>query len=360
MQRSKLIIMGIILAALFLGCDSEEFASAKTWVQSSDLEKAEEYFIKAMVVEPENAEVPLLLATDVYLPQRRWAEMNEAFDEALRRNPQQETAKGATIAEAVKSMHEVMWGLEYSKGAALYNEVLAENNQGIPNEVNQNKLRQAAKNFHTAIEIYPGEPATYEPLIFTYRLLHDDEGELAAIEMALNNSPDNGLVHALAGHLARDAGRMEEAVSHLQRAVELMPDAVDIFTLLTGIYIDMGKSKAALETLEQARKSAPRNTEILFNMGAIYINGANDDLTKGQKIYVAAAAEDMPSKAIMAKEALAHFENAQTGYSEGLYFMDNVLALDPDDDGANQAITEIRDRKKRLGTLQRAARGLLE
>ena len=360
MKRSKLIFIAMILSALFQGCDSEEFASAKTWVKSNNLEKAEEFFVKAMAVEPENAEVPLLLASDVYLPQRRWAEMNEALDEALRRNPQQVTVTGSTIAQAVETVREVTWGEEYQKGAVLYNEVLAETNQEAPNEAQQDKLRQVAKHFHTAIEIYPGKSSTYEPLVFTYRQLRDEEGELAAIETALKNNPDNGLVHALAGQNARKAGRLAKAVTHMQRASELMPDDLDILTILTGIYLDMDNSEAAIETLERARATAPRNAEVFFNMGAIYINVANAELTKGQKIYVAAAGADMPSKAIMAKEALAHFEKAQTGYSEGLYFMDNVLALDPDDDDANQAIKDIRDRKKRLGTLQRAAQGLIE
>ncbi|MCH8327399.1 MAG: hypothetical protein IID15_02585, partial [Candidatus Marinimicrobia bacterium] len=218
MKRSKLIIMAIILSALFLACDSEEFTSAKTWVNSNDLEKAEEFFIKAMAVEPENAEVPLLLATDVYIPQRRWAEMHEAFEEALRRNPQQVNSNGITIAVSVETVRQVVWGEEYQKGAVLYNEVMAEKVQAAPTGAQLEKLMQAAKHFHTAIEIHPSEPATYEPLIFTYRQMGDKEGELAAIETALENSPENGLVQALAGQNARDAGRMDEAVSVMIRA----------------------------------------------------------------------------------------------------------------------------------------------
>lgn len=360
MKRFKVISLAIILAVLLHGCDSEEFASAKMWVQSNDLEKAEEFFIKAQEVEPENAEVSLLLGTTVYLPQKRWKEMNDAFDEAVRRNPDQVTSDGPTITNAVNMARQITWSQEYQKGALLYNEVLAETGGEVPNEERRAKLLKVAEHFHTAIMISPGEESTYEPLVFTYIQLQDDEGRDAAIELALKNSPDNATIHALAGQKAREDGHLEEAIKHLEKASGLTSDNLDILTVLTGIYLDMDDSESALKILEKARKSAPQSAEVFFNIGAIYINVANTELTKGQDMYKAAVNEDMASRATMVKQALAHFAEAQSGYSEGLYFMDNVLAINPDDTSASQAISDIRNRKKMLDTLERATEGLLD
>jgi len=86
----------------------------------------------------------------------------------------------------------------------------------------------------------------------------------------------------------------------------------------------------------------------------VYASLGNDALEKGQEIYREAInADELPIDKM--KAAIASFEQAQGAYSESLYFMDNTLALNPDDAAAARAIKNIQSTKKILDTLQRSA-----
>ena len=349
-----------LLVLLLLGqaCESKEFMSAKRWVQDGDLEQAEEYFVLALEAEPENAEILFLLARDVYAPQERWAEMVETLDKALSINPEHEI-QGGTIEAWDMMIRQNMWTDVYRRGAELYNEILEEIGTASPNEEQIAGLRLVIEHFLTALEILPSESATYQPLIFTYRQLGDKQGEAKAIADALERNPEHGVILMMAGQNAFTDKRPRESLRYLERASKVMPENLELLQFMTGIYMELDSTEGALATLERARRNSPQSADVFFNIGAIYTNVANDALTRGQDNYRAAIQESPPLQANV-KKALQYFEDAQEAYSEALYFMDNVLALTPDDEAADEAIREIRDRKRRLDALRMAVEGLLE
>ena len=358
MRHRLTIPMVMLLLLVGQACESKEFMSAKSLVQDGDLEQAEEYFLLALEAEPENAEIPFLLARDVYAPQERWREMTDALDEALRRNPQQEI-KGGTVEAWDMLFRQEMWTEVYRKGALLYNSILEETGGETADEEQAAGLRQVVEYFLTAIEILPGESATYRPLVFTYRQLGDKEGEAKTIATALELNPENGVMLMLAGENAFKDKRPYESLQYLERASKVMPDNLELLQFLTSVYLDLDSTEGALVTLERARASSPRSADVFFNIGAIYTNVANEALSHGQDLY-RDAVKQTPLPEDKIKKALQYFKDAQVAYSEGLYFMDNVLALTPDDAAADQAIREIRDRKRLLDALQMAVEGLLD
>jgi len=353
----------ILFAALALiinqGCESQEFVSAKMYVQQEDLEKAEEFFLKALEVETEkdNAKIPYLLAKDVYAKQRRYEEMNQMLEEALRRNPRQRIDQ-YTIEELVLNLRQVEWTAVYKRGADLYNAVLTTLGGEPPNEEQREQLLLAKTHFETAILIYPEEGVTHTNLVYCYRQLGDVEGERSAIEKALQKDPKNARVLLLAGEWAWNDGNLDQAVDYYRRAHEAAPDNVDIMQRLTSAYLETGNPQAALETLEEAKQHALKDPDVYYNIGAVYATIGNEALEKGQNMYrEAIGAEEIPID--MLEEAVESFKQAQDAYSESLYFMDNTLALDPDDAVATQAIREIQSTKKILDTLQRSAEEII-
>lgn len=127
---------------------------------------------------------------------------------------------------------------------------------------------------------------------------------------------------------------------------------------LTAAYMEIGNSQAALEVLEEARRNAPRDPDVYYNLGAVYANIGNEAIEKGQELYREAVnAEEIPVDKLEA--ALEYFKQAREAYSESLYFMDNTLALNPDDPTAARAIREIQSTKKILDTLQRSAEEII-
>ncbi|MBA7695624.1 Beta-barrel assembly-enhancing protease [subsurface metagenome] len=250
------------------------------------------------------------------------------------------------------------WTVEYKRGADLYNSVLRATGDEPPNEDQRKQLLQATAHFKTAILIWPEEGSTYTSLVFCYRQLGDTEGAQAAIEDALKRDPENGKVLLLAGESAWNEGDYQRAIDFYQRARQILPDNIDVMQRLTAAYMEIGNSQAALEVLEEARRNAPRDTNVYYNLGVVYAGIGNEAVEKGQELYrEAVSAEEIPIDKLEA--ALEYFKQAREAYSESLYFMDNTLALNPDDPTAARAIKEIQSTKKILDTLQRSAEEII-
>ena len=358
-QPFFLIALAAAVALSGLACDSQEFVSAKMYVQQGGLTQAEEYFLKALEVpaEAENAQVPFLLARDVYAPQHRYAEMSDMLDEALRRNPTQKLS-GETIEEHVQTFRRREWEKVYTQGAQLYNRLLDQAGGQAPNEEQRKGLLEAKAHFETAIQISPQEEATYTNLVYCARQLGDQEAERVAIEQALQVNPENGTVLLLAGDQASNNQQPDEALSYYKRTHEALPDNLRVMQRLTDAYLAVGNSQAAIETLEETSRKSPKDSNVFYNLGLVYITIGNDALDRGQASYQEAIATEQVDLEEM-EIAAAAFKEAQTSYSEALYFMDNTLALNPDDLAATSAIQRIQSTKKILNTLQRSAEEML-
>ena len=203
----KIASLGVIIALAGLVCESQEFVSAKLYVQQGDLEAAEKFFLQALEVpaDASNALIPYLLASQVYVRQQRYEEMNEMLDEALRRNPTQ-NYQGHPIAELVENIRQVQWQEEYQRGANLFNKIISQL-EGQSLDDNQRQGLLAAKDhFETAILIWPDQAPAYASLVLCYRQLGDEAGESAALDKALEMDPDDGQVLLLAGERALKAG----------------------------------------------------------------------------------------------------------------------------------------------------------
>ena len=93
-----------IFAILFLwGCGSSaEYTTAKMAIQDEEWGKAEEFLLKALEVEPENAEVMVQIGYHVYAKKEQWLEMNKIFNSALEVNPEAKI-NSRPISELIKN-----------------------------------------------------------------------------------------------------------------------------------------------------------------------------------------------------------------------------------------------------------------
>jgi len=162
----------------------------------------------------------------------------------------------------------------------------------------------------------------------------------------------------LAGESAWEDSDYHRALDFYQRAHQILPDDVEIMQRLTVAYMETGNSQAAIDILEEVRRNAARDPDVYYNLGAVYAGIGNEAVEKGQELYrEAIGLEEIPVDKLEA--ALEYFKQAREAYSESLYFMDNTLALNPDDPTAAQAIREIQSTKKILDTLQRSAEEII-
>ena len=71
---------------LFIGlakCQSSEETTGKLAILQSDIEKAAEWLPKAMALEPDNPEIPLVMAIEIYAQKQSWKEMVRMFGLAM-------------------------------------------------------------------------------------------------------------------------------------------------------------------------------------------------------------------------------------------------------------------------------------
>jgi tetratricopeptide (TPR) repeat protein len=357
----KQFIIAILAGMIFLvnqACETQEFVSAKMYKNQGDLEKAEEMFVAALEVESDksNAEIPYLYAS-MLAEQERYVEMGAMLDEAMKRNPSQKI-QGFAIRELVQNMRKVEWQNAYKRGADLYNAVIAVTQGAEPDEAQREQLLRALGHFRTAIAIWPEENQTYQNLVYTYKQLRDKEGERTALDEALAMDPNNSMILFLAAEYALGESDTDQAVNYYRRALEADPNNVNIMQRLTAVYVETGQLVAALEILEVARRQTTSDPDVYFNLGLVYASIADAALEKGQPLFTAAISQDQVPLDDL-QTALATFEEAQMAYSEALYFLDNTLALNPDDESAMRAVSEIQSRKKILDTLQNSAQEIL-
>ena len=80
--RLKFIFL-TMLGFYIIACSSQEYTTAKLAIQQSEWSKAEEWLPKAMAVEPDNPEIPIVYAIEVHARNRDWQGMYDMFQKAL-------------------------------------------------------------------------------------------------------------------------------------------------------------------------------------------------------------------------------------------------------------------------------------
>jgi len=266
---NRIIHLSFLLSVLFIaGCASEEYTSAKLYLQQKDFAKAEEFLVKAMAVEPDNPEIPFQLGHQIYGKDGRWKEMNEAFDKALAINPDAKILDGRTVKEFVKIARYQYWTEVYNQGVQTYNST-----KGLNEEERKNAINKAVDLFNTAVDIRPDESLDYTMLATCYYELGDPDKSAELILKAVSMAPDDFNANMAAGQILSRNHQSEKALPFFKKAVELEPNNSAAIRNLAQTYYDTGDRKSSIDTYELAIKATPDNkikADLHFNLGLLY------------------------------------------------------------------------------------------
>ena len=154
-------IILIIIAMIAISCSSQEYTTAKLAIQQSDFAKAAEWLPKAMAVEPDNPEIPIVMAIEVHAENEAWTDMVSLFDRAMEINPEKVIEiRGAFISvkEAVSNYVEFYWAKEYNVGVEQFKKI-----QDDPDNKPE-YLSTAISHFVNASIINPSDANTHATL----------------------------------------------------------------------------------------------------------------------------------------------------------------------------------------------------
>jgi predicted Zn-dependent protease len=132
------------------------------------------------------------------------------------------------------------------------------------------EVNEAIDEFHTAIDLGPGQPRTYYQLALALRSKGDEAAEEQALNSALAIDERYAPAQCETGRILLEQHRPAEAVSHLLAAVEYNPRAEQGYFLLAKAYASLGEKdksdemvKRLVAVRKQNRTTAENKSETL-------------------------------------------------------------------------------------------------
>ena len=281
------------------GPSSIEFTSAKTKARSErNLKEAEKYALQAMELEvhQNDAEVPYFIATEIYKPQKKWVQMSEMLDEAMRRNPEQKLKEpkylvdtenitrenlkesiAYTIGQAVLAYRKELW-------VSLYNESITKFNNGNNDE--------AIELLRLTIDLDPNNVKSYVTLSKAYRL--NDQLDLSknTINLGLDlnkiESDQKAELHIIKAEIFKQGGEYVAAISNYTQAYNETKSMHSMIELLNLNLL----SENWPESIQWAEKiyedlyliDEVHATDVLFNIALAYRETASRYYNLGIKV----------------------------------------------------------------------------
>jgi len=332
------VTLSLLLALIVVRCSSQEYTSAKLYIQQLEWEKAEEFLIKALAVEPDNPEIPYQLGYHIYgLQKKDWKMMNESFDKALSIDPNKKIlGQPKTVKEFVVMARAQFWAEVYNKGVAQFNNYRNSNTENKDTE-----LQKSINTFITSSEIKPDEAQSYLMLSTCLFIAGDQEGSEDYIIKAVKLSPDDANINLTAGQIFMQKQEFEEALPYIKKAVELDPSNTKSIRNLAQIYYDTGNMEKSIETYEDAiNKETDRKVkaDLYFNLGILY--NRVDNFEEAEFNFMNALDENPEDvEAIMGMAQV--FENAEK-WRKAEKFYRELISIDPDNPEHYRGMSRIK------------------
>ncbi|MEA3499816.1 MAG: tetratricopeptide repeat protein [Candidatus Marinimicrobia bacterium] len=341
-----LIIMLIAVAFLFTACDTPEFTSAKMYVQQKQMDKAEEFFLKAMKSEPTNPEIPFRLARDVYGPAKDYKNVNKYFNESLKR--------GKTFKANIEKLNEYYWSMAFNEGVKYYN-FLVKNKY----DDKETTIANSIEKFQTAQLFKPNNPKAYlqeATIVFSFQENHEKAIEI--LNNALEIIPNNIDLLTKKGLFLNNIGKTDESLAIFKNVIEkdpenlkigqayaeilfkqekyeksadvyknlitIHPDKKNLYFNLALSYIRLGKLEEAKSQFENVLAFDPNDKETILVVGDTYLQ-LKDYITA--EVYYRQLIEMEPTNPKYLKR-LANALNGQQKYEEGMKYFRQAKALE--------------------------------
>ncbi len=354
-QRMWIALLGFA-AVIFVDCTSQEYTSAKLYIQQQEWEKAEEFLIKAVDAEPENPEIPYQLGYHIYGVQKKdWEKMNQSFDRALTIDPNKKIlGQEKTVKEFVTMARTQFWVEMFNRGGEEYNEYIA-----APMDEKDAALKKAIATYEVSARIKPDEAQSYIMLSTCNHNAGNTDKSENYILKAVKLSPNDAKANLTAGRIFMQKQEFETALPYVKKAVELEPSNTKSIRNLAQIYYDTGQLEESIQTYEIAiDKETDREVkaDLYFNLGILYNRVGN--LEEAEYNFINALDENPDDiEAVMGMAQL--FESAEK-WRKAEKFYRELIAIDPDNPdhyrGMSRVLLQQGEPDESLRYLEKAKR----
>ena len=260
----------IVLVMIIFSCSSQEYTTAKLAIQQQDFPKAAEWLPKAMAVEPDNPEIPVVMAVEIHAKNGHWVKMVELLDLAMDLNPEKTIEVRGTflpVKEAVNNYKEHYWANQFNEGVEQFKKIEkdAENKKMF--------LEKSIEHFQNAAAIKPSDASTHSTLAKCYFDLGDKEAAKDAALTAVIKNPESFDANFAAGQIiARAGGTAKEILPLYEKATVINPSNSKALRELASLYYDMGNKEKSIQVFENAianEENGIVKADLFFNLGVI-------------------------------------------------------------------------------------------
>ncbi len=278
MKTIKKKLYFLLLTLIIISCSSQEYTTAKLAIQQQDLVKAEEWLPKAMAVEPDNPEIPIVMGIEIHAKNGDWIKMIEMFNKALVLDSNKVVevrSSFKSVKETVNNYKEYYWANEFNAGV--------ENFKLINNDPNNKTkyLNEAISNFENAAMINPKDANTHSTLAKCYFDLGDKDlakqSSLRSVEVA----PESFDANFAAGQILQRIGASSSEVLTLyEKAVSIDGSNSRALRELASIHYDMGNKELSIQVFKNAIDNESDKivkADLYYNMGVIHNQMKNHD-----------------------------------------------------------------------------------
>lgn len=245
--------------------------------------------------------------------------------------------------------------------------------KNLSDEQKQQEIQSAVTNAtlaaNQATVINPSNVENWNVRGFVYRNLLNIEGAFqAAVESYQKASvlepaspfsfTELGRVYltqaqSLAGQKDKDTKPQQEealgkSLESLNKALELKADYSPAHYLIALVYVQQGKSDQAIDKLESARNSDPRDVGLAFQLGVLYYQA--DQMDKAQREF--GRAKGLNPNYSNARYMLGLVYSKQGQNDKAIEEFEKVLELNPDNEQLKKILENLRNGKPALDSIQ--------
>tara|TARA_Y100000748_G_scaffold47647_2_gene36204 strand:- start:29196 stop:30353 length:1158 start_codon:yes stop_codon:yes gene_type:complete len=260
-----LIVIGL------MSCSSQEYTTAKLAIQQSDFKKAEEWLPKAMSVEPDNPEIPMVMAIEIHAKNENWAEMISMFDKSMSINPEKVIeVRGSfvPVKDAVNNYREFYWANKFNSGVEQFKKI-----QDNPDKKIE-YLEVAIGHFLDASIINPLDANTHSTLAKCYLDKGDRESAKSAALVAVEKNENSFDANYSAAQILSSAGESSDnVIQYYEKAVLIEPSNSRALRELASTYYDLGQKEKSIQVFANAIENEENDTtkaDLYFNLGVIH------------------------------------------------------------------------------------------
>ena len=297
MKRTRILapILIVIVAFAFFGCQSQELTSAKVYLQQKDYAKAEYNFLTALDVEPENPEVPYMLAVEIYANKNSgladFVKAKKYYDETLKRDK-------AYLPDVMKQFRNQLYGATFNEAVSAYNKVIR--NESTNRDAD---LAEAIKYFDLATELKPADSKAAIQVARIYsELMGDNITAVKKLDKAIENAPKNADLKAEKARILSKDGRVDEALVMYDNAFNADMKNLEIGQRYAQFLFEMGMFEESANVYNALIAVEPGNKDLYFNLGLAFLRLDDVESAKDQfETVVALDPEDVQAMTMVAQ-----------------------------------------------------------